>query len=115
PPPPAASLPSGAASPPAPSPASEASEPPSLGTLQSPLGMHTHPTPGMHMSTVQATLSSQARIVVPGLHAPPLHESPIVQGSPSVQGVVSTLGLPMQSPERHESPVVHTLPSVHSI
>src|SRR5206468_1076314 len=57
-----------------------ASDAASAAIPQSPLGRNRHPRPGMHMSVVQATLSLQTSMAVPGAHLPALQKSPIVHG-----------------------------------
>jgi hypothetical protein len=99
------------------------------------LFVFTHPRVGWHRSSVHGLLSLHES-VVPGLHAPPLHVSAVVQALPSSHGFVfavvvhpleglqpsSVHGLPslhcrlapaLHTPPPHTSPDVQALPSSH--
>jgi hypothetical protein len=69
-----------------------------------------HPPDGLQVSAVQGFASSQL-LGPPGVHAPALQRSPVVQASPSLQGAV--LFVKAHPVAGTHASSVQTLPSVH--
>jgi hypothetical protein len=75
------------------------------------LFVKTQPEPGLHVSVVQRSLSSQASVPAPVWQLPPAHVSPVVQAFPSSHGNV--LFVNTQPVAGLHVSVVQAFPSLH--